>query len=99
MLRCQKEYFLRTHDRLLFYCSLQKINILRSILLSFSRHHRILVEPACGAALAAGYSKVDLGLDEADKDKPVVFIVCGGNMATAELFEGWRQQFGIDAKW
>lgn len=58
----------------------------------FSRDHRMLVEPACGAALSAVYSRLDLDLKE---DLPLVMVVCGGNMATFELFDQWKTQLGI----
>jgi L-serine/L-threonine ammonia-lyase len=46
---------------------------------SFLDDHRFLVEPACGAALAAVYGKrADLGADG-----PIVVIVCGGAAVTA----------------
>ncbi len=56
----------------------------------FSEHHRVLVEPACGAALAAVYDRADPleGLE------PVVVIVCGGAGVTLELLQVWREQLG-----
>ena len=61
--------------------------------LDFARDHRLLVEPACGAALSAVYSKLDLGLDK--DNAPLIIVVCGGNMASLELFEQWKQQLGM----
>ena len=64
---------------------------------NFSTDQRILVEPACGAALAAVYSKSEeifkTGgiLKSGDASKPVVIVVCGGNMASLDLFETWKQ--------
>ena len=55
--------------------------------LRFSKDHRMLVEPACGSALAAVYFKAETF--EISK-KPIVVVVCGGNMATIELFETWK---------
>ena len=49
----------------------------------------MLVEPACGAALAAVYFKREL-FDSQSK-KPIVVVVCGGNMASIELFQTWRK--------
>ncbi len=56
----------------------------------------MLVEPACGAVLASAYFKKEL-FDTADGDEksPVVIVVCGGNMATIELFEMWKNQVGL----
>ena len=49
----------------------------------------MLVEPACGSALAAVYFKPETF--EISK-KPIIVIVCicGGNMAIIELFETWK---------
>ena len=58
--------------------------------LEFSKLHRMLVEPACGAALAAIFAKPNI-FDGIKNDEPIVVIVCGGNMASLELFEEWKQ--------
>lgn len=52
--------------------------------------HRILVEPACGAAVAAalGDKMRDVG------DGPVVVVVCGGNMASPALLDQWIKATG-----
>ena len=59
----------------------------------------MLVEPACGAALCAAYLHSQLGLGGKENDYvgegPVVVVVCGGNMASPELFDGWRRQLGM----
>ncbi|MEK1943070.1 MAG: pyridoxal-phosphate dependent enzyme [Pseudomonas sp.] len=54
----------------------------------FLHDHRVLVEPACGAALAALYS-ADPGLT-ADFKAPLV-VVCGGATATLAQIQQWRQ--------
>ncbi len=49
-------------------------------------HHRVLVEVACGAALAALFredSLTELG------SGPLVVVVCGGNMVSPELLDQW----------
>jgi L-serine/L-threonine ammonia-lyase len=52
----------------------------------FLADHRILVEPACGAALSLGYSPTLLtGYDN------VLTVVCGGATATLEQIRAWRQ--------
>ncbi len=56
--------------------------------LRFADDHRVLVEPACGAALAAGYLRAP-ALIERD---PVVIIVCGGVGVTRELLQKWDEQ-------
>jgi L-serine/L-threonine ammonia-lyase len=65
--------------------------------IQFAADHRILVEPACGAALAPLYSerlRVKL-LDELrhNKDSFIVVEVCGGSGVNLELLEGWKTQF------
>jgi L-serine/L-threonine ammonia-lyase len=65
--------------------------------IQFAADHRILVEPACGAALAPLYSerlRVKL-LDELrhDTDSVIVVEVCGGSGVNLELLEGWKKQF------
>lgn len=50
----------------------------------FLDDHRILVEPACGAALAVVYGK------HAALAGPVLTIVCGGAAATRESLASWR---------
>ncbi|KAG7155731.1 serine dehydratase-like [Homarus americanus] len=62
----------------------------------FIDEHRMLVEPACGAALAAGYSGIIQELISKDiihKDGPIIFVVCGGNVVTLELLKIWMNQF------
>ncbi len=56
--------------------------------LAFASDHRVLVEPACGAALAAGYGRSPVleGLS------PVVFIVCGGAAVTPGMLADWDVQ-------
>ena len=56
--------------------------------LRFADEHRVLVEPACGAALSAGYGRAQPleGLE------PVVIIVCGGAGVSRALLEEWNQQ-------
>lgn len=47
--------------------------------------HRLVVEPACGAALAAIYDRVP----EIEKYDPLLVIVCGGVTATLEQLKRW----------
>jgi L-serine/L-threonine ammonia-lyase len=59
-----------------------------SACMQFLLDHRIVVEPACGAALAAVY----------DKDpqiagyRTVLVIVCGGVTVTVEQLQAWTTQ-------
>lgn len=54
----------------------------------FLDDHRLLVEPACGAALAAVYG-ADKALAPYGK---VLVIVCGGATATADNLQQWARQ-------
>jgi L-serine/L-threonine ammonia-lyase len=56
--------------------------------LRFADDHRVLVEPSCGAALAAGYFRAPALIDR----DPVVIIVCGGVGVTRELLQKWDEQ-------
>lgn len=57
----------------------------------FADHMRVLVEPACGAALAALDVHADL---LARFEKPLV-EVCGGAGVSLARLEAWRKQFGV----
>ncbi len=58
-----------------------------SACLRFADDHRVLVEPACGAALAAVYA----GAPPLRGQAPLVVIVCGGAGVSLELLESWRR--------
>lgn len=51
------------------------------------QEHRLLVEPACGAALAPLFDSTELR-------GPIVAIVCGGASATPEALDDWRRSVG-----
>lgn len=53
--------------------------------LNFVDHHRVLVEPSCGAALAAIYFKKI----PVKKHQKIVVIVCGGVAVTLEQLTTW----------
>jgi len=53
--------------------------------LRFADEHRIIVEPSCGAGLAALYEKTE-ELTNLNPDS-IVVIVCGGNMATTDFLK------------
>ncbi|MEM7216493.1 MAG: pyridoxal-phosphate dependent enzyme [Pseudomonadota bacterium] len=56
--------------------------------LSFLNDHRLLVEPACGAALALLYEgKIDV-----KRHKKILVVVCGGSTATVESLNEYRLQ-------
>ena len=58
--------------------------------LRFLDDHRVLVEPACGAALAAVYDKAL----ELEPFESVLIVVCGGATATIEQLRRWADQTG-----
>ncbi|WP_455885988.1 pyridoxal-phosphate dependent enzyme [Pseudomonas rustica] len=53
----------------------------------FLLDHRLLVEPACGAALALAYAPGALA-----QYQNVLVVVCGGATATLEQIQAWLQQ-------
>uniref|UniRef100_A0A674PQD1 L-serine ammonia-lyase n=1 Tax=Takifugu rubripes TaxID=31033 RepID=A0A674PQD1_TAKRU len=66
----------------------------------FIDDEKILVEPACGAALAAVYSGVLRRLQEEGKlaeplGGPVVVVVCGGNNISVQQLQKLKQQLGL----
>lgn len=58
--------------------------------IELATHHRALVEPACGAAIAAAVRDGQ----RVKGDGPVVVIVCGGGMASPSLLSQWVKQTG-----
>ena len=56
----------------------------------FLDDHRVLVEPACGAALAPVYRN-DAVLEDFDQ---VLVIVCGGVNVSASQLQDWQQEYG-----
>jgi len=60
----------------------------------FAKDHRMLVEPACGAALAVVYSeRLRKSCLETVGDGPIVVEVCGGSGVDIDLLHGWKQEF------
>jgi L-serine/L-threonine ammonia-lyase len=55
----------------------------------FLDDHRTLVEPACGASLAAVYHGCDFLKDKEN----ILVIVCGGVGVTIRQMEKWLQDF------
>lgn len=54
----------------------------------FARDHRVLVEPACGASLAAVYEPVESLRGKRD----ILVVICGGAGVTIEQLEHWRKE-------
>jgi L-serine/L-threonine ammonia-lyase len=63
--------------------------------LQFLSDHRILVEPACGAGLAALYSDHLRKQTLEGAKGPIVVEVCGGSGISLELLSRWKNDFGI----
>ncbi len=57
----------------------------------FLHDHRVLVEPACGAALATVYEAAPALLAY----ESILVVVCGGSGVTADGLAGWMTRFGI----
>jgi L-serine/L-threonine ammonia-lyase len=57
--------------------------------LRFLDDQRVLVEPACGASLAAVYE----GAAELEGFDSVLVVVCGGVTTTLDKLEGWSQEW------
>jgi L-serine/L-threonine ammonia-lyase len=57
----------------------------------FLDDHRVLVEPACGAALAAIYD----GAPELQGLKRVVVVACGGSTCTTAMLGEWAVKLGV----
>ena len=68
----------------------------------FADEHKVLTEPACGAALAAvrtpvyremimkSITKVSSSSENQRPQKDVVVIVCGGSIVNLDLMSKWR---------
>ena len=59
----------------------------------FAKDHRMLVEPACGAALAVAYSERLREECLKDVDGPIVLEVCGGSGVDIDLLQGWKEEY------
>lgn len=58
-----------------------------SACMQFIADHRVVTEPACGAALAAVYEQVE----ELEAYQSILVIVCGGATASVEQLQHWLQ--------
>jgi L-serine/L-threonine ammonia-lyase len=54
----------------------------------FLADQQMVVEPACGASLAAVYDRVP----ELDRFKSILVVVCGGSTATVEQLKQWERE-------
>ncbi|XP_020601719.1 serine dehydratase-like [Orbicella faveolata] len=63
----------------------------------FADDHRMLVEPACGAALACVYERLFKAWQEQGKLgelKSTLVIVCGGNLVSMKAMKEWKDKLG-----
>lgn len=64
--------------------------------LQFASDHKLLIEAACGTALAPLYTgKINDILPDLNEDSLVVVIVCGGTSVSREILEGYAKRFGL----
>jgi L-serine/L-threonine ammonia-lyase len=63
--------------------------------LQFAADHRILVEPACGAALAVAYTERLRDQILKDVEGPIVIEVCGGSGVNLDLLMQWKKEFAL----
>lgn len=56
----------------------------------FAQDQRVLVEPACGAALAVVYDRNP----ELMNYEKILIVVCGGCSVNLDLLEQWKESFG-----
>lgn len=64
----------------------------------FASDHKLLVEPACGAALSLLYdnsSKLRVSQTPTDSEGCVVVIVCGGNLCSVDLLSQWKRDYSL----
>jgi len=60
--------------------------------------HRMLVEPACGASLAAIYNDIVSNLQSEGKLGPVtsaLVVVCGGSNVSLDSLQSWKKEFDL----
>lgn len=62
--------------------------------LRFAADHRLLVEPACGASLAAAYRKVS----PLDGKNNILLIVCGGAGVSIAQLRQWQERIEHEGK-
>eukprot|EP00547_Thalassionema_nitzschioides_P007685 CAMPEP_0194219492 /NCGR_PEP_ID=MMETSP0156-20130528/26107_1 /TAXON_ID=33649 /ORGANISM="Thalassionema nitzschioides, Strain L26-B" /LENGTH=335 /DNA_ID=CAMNT_0038949175 /DNA_START=107 /DNA_END=1114 /DNA_ORIENTATION=- len=59
----------------------------------FAQDHRLLVEPACGAALAVVYSERLREKYLSNIEGPIIIEVCGGSGVNIDLMMQWKTDF------
>ena len=79
-----------THSHEIFPCRVSDAAAVRAVL-RFADDHRLLVEPACGAALSVAYDRAA----ELAGRNAVLIVVCGGAGVTRELLTKWSAELGL----
>ena len=77
----------RSHE--ILSCEVSDTAAVRSVL-RFADDHRLLVEPACGAALSAAYDRAE----SLSGRKTVLIVLCGGAGVTRDLLAKWSLEVG-----
>ena len=63
-----------------------------------ARDHKLLVEPACGAALAVLYSdrlRQEMFTNFPSDGGPIVVELCGGSGVTLDLLQQWKTNLDL----
>lgn len=64
--------------------------------ISFARDHKLLIEAACGTALAPVYNgQLKSIMPNLTPDSTVVVIICGGTAVNWEILDGYSKKFSI----
>ena len=61
---------------------------------SFAQDHKMIVEPACGAALSVAYKRIVNDKVKLNSNSNVVVIVCGGTSTTLKTLAEWIDKYG-----
>lgn len=62
----------------------------------FARDHKLLIEAACGAALAPLYNgKIKEILPNLTKDSTLIIIICGGTSVSWEILESYSRTYNV----
>ncbi|KAA8496081.1 L-serine dehydratase/L-threonine deaminase [Porphyridium purpureum] len=65
--------------------------------LEFAVQQRLLVEPACGVAIAA-VERVARELGNSESNRPIVVVVCGGNIISPGMLQSYARKFELETK-
>ena len=66
----------------------------------FADDERFLIEVSCGASIASVYNgqlrqRLGKGMSEEEwREQRIVMVVCGGNIVTLEMLQGYKEKYG-----